>query len=146
MNALTVKILGADDLLAIATNPGNYPEEVLCVAIDVIRDMSAQIYEAKKRIEGHIIKKMQLDNATKQSFRGTDGKEKMATLKFGSMKCKNKEANIIYRDSGFDPKEIGEYVFKPSWSKAKEARKFGGEKQLIIDELFKQGNTTIEIK
>jgi len=37
-------------------------------------------------------------------------------------------------------------VYKPSWSKAKEARKLGGKKQKVIDEIFAEGKKTIKIE
>jgi hypothetical protein len=51
-----------------------------------------------------------------------------------------------YAAAGFSPDEIGGYVFKPSWSKAKEARKLGGDKQLVIDEIFTEGKPSLTIE
>lgn len=129
----------------VITRPEAYPEEVIGAAVDVIVEMSRQIREAEVRLKGHIIEKMKHDNATKLMFVSNDGGNKMITLKSGSMQCENKDADMVYKKHGFDPMEIGEYVFKPSWSKAKEARKFGGDKQLVIDELFKNGKQSITI-
>jgi len=125
--------------------PDAYPEEVLGAAIDVITDMSRQIREAKLRLEMHIIGKMKADNSTKLIFIGNDGNKKLITLKSGPVQCESKDGDMIYKRHGFDPLEIGEYIFKPSWSKAKEARKFGGDKQVVIDDLFKNGKESITI-
>lgn len=146
MNALLNISIGPAELRAICENPREYPEELLGAALTVVKDMQVQLREARVHVEGVLSERMQKENATKLPFRGVDGKDYMATLKSGAVECKNKVAADVYAAAGFDPREIGEYVFKPSWSKAKEARKFGGDKQLLIDELFKPGAPSLDIK
>lgn len=138
--------IGPELLRAICERPTDYPEELLGAALSVVSDMQAQLREARVHVEGVLIERMQKENATKLAFRGMDGRDYKATVKSGAVTCKDKDAAERYADAGFQPEEIGEYIFKPSWTKAKEARKFGGDKQLIIDELFKQGAASLEIK
>jgi hypothetical protein len=57
-----------------------------------------------------------------------------------------KNLDEIYSAAGFDPMEIGNLVYKPTWSKAKEAAKFGGPKKEIIDRYFKPGKPSLEVK
>ena len=131
------------DLEFIAKNVRNLPEEVVCAALEYGKTKASQIREINTLLEGVIIEKMKADNATKMVFKNTAGQEMIATLKTGSVKCDAKDPDITYQEQGFDPLEIGEYVFKPSWSRAKEARKLGGNKQIAIDNLFKPGKDTI---
>ena len=139
-------VMEVDFMWDVIMNPAEYPDEVLAVAIDGMKDVSRQLYEARVRVENTLIDRMKRENATKLDFLGKGGQRFRLTLKSGSMTCTDKTADEIYRGAGFDPLEIGEYVFKPSWSKAKEARKFGGDKQIIIDDLFKAGNPSLDIK
>ena len=138
--------IGPAELRAICENPSTYPEELLGAALNVVKDMQAQLREAKIHVEGVLLEKMQKENASKLPFIGVDGKNYMATVKSGAVECKDKTADMAYQNAGFDPREIGEYIFKPSWTKAKEARKLGGEKQLLIDELFRAGAPSLDIK
>ena len=138
--------IGADTLRAICDNPSAYPEEMISAAIVVVKDMASQIREARTHLEGVLIEKMKTENATKLKFIGVDGRDYTATMKAGSMECDDKSADVTYQNEGFDPLEIGSYVFKPSWSKAKEVRKLGGNKQLLIDEFFKPGKPSVDIK
>ena len=131
------------DLEFIAKNVRNLPEEVVCAALEYGKTKASQLREINTLLEGVIVEKMKADNATKMIFKNTSGQEMIATLKTGSVKCDSKDPDIIYQEQGFDPLEIGEYIFKPSWSKAKEARKLGGNKQIVIDNLFKPGKDTI---
>jgi hypothetical protein len=121
------------------------PDEIILAAVDVLSEMSRKIYEAKTLLQGRIIERMQRDNATKMPFVAQDGITKICTLKPGSMESKMPDADIYYKEQGFDPLEIGAYVYKPSWTKAKEMRKMGGVKQLAIDEIFKAGSPTLKI-
>jgi hypothetical protein len=145
MNALAEVKLSQETLKDIAERPGEYPIEMVGAALDVIRDMSSQLFEAKKRLEGHIIADMQAENATKMQIIGQDGERKVITLKKGKVDME-RGAESKYAVAGFPLDEIGEYVFKPSWTKAKEARKLGGEKQLIIDEIFTEGKPSLTIE
>jgi len=131
------------DLEFIAKNVRNLPEEVVCAALEYGKTKASQLREINTLLEGVIVEKMKADNATKMIFKNTSGQEMIATLKTGSVKCDSKDPDIIYQEQGFDPLEIGEYIFKPSWSKAKEARKLGRNKQIVIDNLFKPGKDTI---
>ena len=146
MNNLINVNIGPAELRDICVNPADYPEELLGAALTVVKDMQVQLREARVHVEGVLSERMQKENATKLPFRGADGKDYMATLKSGAVECKDKAAADTYAAAGFKPEEIGEYVFKPSWAKAKEARKLGGEKQLLIDELFKPGAPSLDIK
>ena len=128
------------DLEFIAKNVRNLPEEVVCAALEYGKTKASQLREINTLLEGVMIEKMKAD---KMIFKNTSGQEMIATLKTGSVKCDAKDPDITYQEQGFDPLEIGEYVFKPSWMKAKEARKLGGQKQIVIDNLFKPGKDTI---
>ena len=143
MNELT-HVQGMD-LAEVVKNPALFPEETVAAALDFIKRVAGQWYENKMRLENYLINEMEKENASKIIFVTTDGNEAVATLKAGTTKCDVRAADDIYKEQGFDPLEIGEYVFKPSWTKAKEARKFGGEKQLVIDELFKPGRASLTI-
>ena len=145
MNALMIKINNIE-LHDIVKNPSQYPEELVFAAFDLIIEMGRQVNDAKLRTSQYLKGKMISENATKFNFIGLDGREKLATLKSGTVECKRKDADIVYQKHGFRPEEIGEYKFCPIWSMAKEARKHGGEKQLIIDELFKSREPSIELK
>lgn len=145
MNALVETKISQETLKDIAERPGEYPIEMIGAALDVIRDMSSQLFEAKKRLEGHIIADMQAENATKMQIIGQDGERKVITLKKGSMGMEA-GAESKYAAAGFPLDEIGGYVFKASWTKAKEARKLGGVKQLVIDEIFQEGKPSLTIE
>jgi hypothetical protein len=141
---LMPKIKGID-IIDIAMRPDMYPDEAKGMALDEIKKVYNQISQFKMMLEGHIINKMKMENASKLVFIGTDGNEKIMKLKKGSM-TPDKNAENKYKNAGFEPLEIGEFVFKPSWVKAKEARKFGGEKQTIIDEIFQEGKPSLIIE
>lgn len=142
---MELQVLSGINLKDIIADP-NTPDEVCAAAVTVLDDMARQIREAKTLIAGRLTEHMTSENATKLKFRGPNGDDLVVTLKTGATKCEAKDADERYRQYGFDPLEIGSYKFEPSWSKAKEARKLGGDKQLIIDELFKAGKPSIEIK
>jgi hypothetical protein len=78
-------------------------------------------------------------------FMDMEGNTRTATLSKGKIDCKEKQIADIYKAAGFIELEIGEWVFKPSWSKAKEARKFGGTKAEIIDKYFVEGAPSVKI-
>ena len=126
-----------DGMLA---NPGNYPEEVVGAAIEFMQSASREINEKKRILEQNLVSRMEKDEATKMVILDYQGNERVVTLMSGKVDCKAKNADEVYREKGFDPLEIGEFVYKPSWSKAKQARKIGGEKKKVIDNLFKAGN------
>ena len=124
-----------DELLDILTNPDCYPEEAVAMCLTTLKSIRSQIYEKIVRLENNLLNRMEEEGATKLYFVDMAGQQKTATLKHGQMKCE-KNVDVEYRANGFDPSEIGEYVFKPIWSKAKEARKVGGLKKKIIDSFF----------
>ena len=126
-------------------NPEKYPVEIQAAYYDAIKAAKAQLREAEQILEEHILKVMADDNATKLIFKGVDGRELVATKKKGAVKCEAKDADKIMKQHGFQEGMIGSYEFKTSWSKAKEARKLGGDIQVIIDDLFKEGKETITI-
>ena len=131
------------NLVFIAQNAHNLPEEIIAAALEYGKTKASQLRDLNQLMEIRLSEKMKAENATKLVFKNTAGQEMIATLKTGSVKCDSKDPDIIYQEQGFDPLEIGEYVFKPSWSKAKEHRKLGGQKQIVIDNLFKPGKDTI---
>jgi hypothetical protein len=126
-------------------HPQEFPDEILAAYIDVTMAMSAQLREAKIIIEANLLKRMETDNATKMNFKSIDGRELVATRKSGAMRCEAKDVDGIMKAHGFQPTVIGNYEFKPSWQKAKEVRKQGGDIQLVIDEIFKAQKESIFI-
>ena len=149
MDIVRQPIVDGVTLADIANNPSNYPEELICVAIDLISDFSKQLRDAKENITANLIHRMRDDNATKRVFQTADGTRKIATLKKGALKLntdiKNYEAFI--KKSGFHPQQLGEYKFVPfGWSTIKEIRKQGGKIQALCDELYPEGKPTLEIK
>lgn len=145
MNEIMNIEIGGITLRDVAMSPEKYPDEILAAYIDVSKSMTAQIREAQQIMEANLLKRMDDENATKLVFKNLDGAEMMATRKKGSVKCEAKNADEIMKANGFDPLAIGEYKFSPSWTKAKEARKLGGEMQVVIDDLFKEGRESIMI-
>lgn len=133
------------DIMKVFESPADYPVEQVANAYDRLKQVTRIIYETKKRVEGHIISEMKKDNATKMNIIGADGEQKVITLKAGQMKA-SERADETYAKAGFPVDEIGSYVFKSSWSKAKQARKHGGEKQKVIDKIFKAGEQGLTIK
>lgn len=136
-------------LTDIASNPEAYPEEVVAAGLDVIKFFKSALRDYEQNLSGNIIRRMQHDNATKLPFIDTRGQEKILTIKKGSMKpnsgIKNFEEYII--KSGFAPEQLGEYKFTIfSWKDIKEIRKQGGDVQLLCDELYKEGQSSIVIE
>lgn len=125
--------------------PENYPVEIVAAYMDAVLAVSAQIRQARMILEAHLLNKMADDNATKLIFKSITGLEMIATKKSGPIKCETKNADEVIKAAGFDPLTIGNYKFDPSWTKAKEIRKLGGDIQKIIDELFIKKNDTISI-
>lgn len=130
----------------ILQHPGDYPEEIVVVALQQTKDVLSNLSECKKRLEGNLIARMEEDDATNIVFKDINGNDRRAVLKSGKVDCSVKDADIKYSEKGFDPKEIGEWIFKPSWTKAKEAKKLGGLKKAIIEKLFKEGPKGVTIK
>ncbi|HNR88554.1 MAG TPA: hypothetical protein PKM65_09470 [Spirochaetota bacterium] len=134
----------SDDIRDVIACPANYPDEMIATALDYLADVSSHMRELKTRLEGTLVMKMQSGGATKLVFKAINGQEKVATMRSGTPKP-SKDAETLYVNSGFDPLEIGKYKFEASWSMAKNARKFGGEKQRVIDQIFKPGDAAIVI-
>jgi hypothetical protein len=133
----------------IATNPNNFPEEVIGASLDVIIEMERKLREIKSAISFNIIGRMQKDNATKMQFVSTHGESKMLTLKPATPKLNGniKDIEEFIVKSGFAPQMLGEFKFVPhSWGKMKEIRKQGSDIQVVIDEMYVAGNPSIEIK
>ena len=145
MNELMLQ-LGDILIKDIEKHVDNYSDEVVLSACALIRKMRSQLFQTQISLEGRMIERMMADDSTKTQFLNIDGENKIATLKRGAMKCEDKEADMKYKDAGFDPLEIGRYIFEPRWAKAKEALKFGGEKKKILEKLFQEGKKSIEIK
>lgn len=129
----------------VSMNPDKYPVEIVAAYIDAVNMVNQQLREAKIQLEANLLKRMDDDNATKMIFKSIDGRELVATRKKGAVKCDAKDADEIVKAHGFDPLTIGKYEFKPSWSKANEAWKLGGDLQVLIDDLFKEGRESITI-
>lgn len=140
---LTIADISIEDIVK---HPDNYPDELIGVSIDALKRIKKDIYEAMLILENHLVNKMTEDEATKMMFKDIDGNPQIITIKAGKTECKEKNADLIYKKAGFDPLEIGTFKFKPSWSKAKEARKFGGYKKEIIDQLFVEGKRGLNFK
>ena len=139
-----IKIPG--DLLDIAQHPDNYPEEAVCMCLDTLKNIRSKLYEKVVIVEQNLINRMIADGSTKIGFKDVSGETKIGTLKSGTVSCTKKDIDLEYKRYGFQPLEIGEYIFKPSWSKAKEARKYGGLKKEIIDKYFIEGKKGVTIK
>jgi hypothetical protein len=129
----------------IIKSPELYPEELHGAAIISLKMYISELNEAKKIIEGHLKKVMEDDEATKMSF-VLRGEEHIATLSNGSIECTGKNIDEIYKAAGFEPLEIGDFIFKSSYKKAKEASKLGGEKKKIIEKYFVRGEKTLKIE
>lgn len=147
MNDITNQNVQGINIFEIAKSPAQYPEELKSAALDIVKNNMLKILrDCKTRLELSIINGMTKDEATKLKFIGIDKEEKTLTLQTGKIDCKEKTIDKIYENNGFDPLEIGEYVFKPSWTKAKEARKLGGKKKELIDKYFAEGEKRLTIK
>ncbi len=149
MKELETKVQGLT-LVDIASNPNAVDEEVLGASLEVIQSMSKQLREFKGNIEANLINRMKQSNATKLMFIDAMGNERTATLKAGKVSqnkaIKKDELEGFIKKSDFDPSQLGSYEFVlMPWKEAKEKRKLGDEIQVLIDELFKEGNPTISI-
>lgn len=129
----------------VTMNPDKYEPEVQAAFFDAVKSVQAQLREAQQILEAHLLKTMTDENATKLIFKSMGGQELVATRKKGAVKCDAKNADEIIKAAGHDPLAIGTYEYKPSWTKAKEHRKLGGDIQVIIDDLFKEGKESISI-
>lgn len=146
MNDLTIPGLGT--ISEIVENIDNYPVEVKVVVYDVLEEMTRRIKEKREYVKEKLILEMRKENQTKELFISSDGKKKILSMREGTPVPVNdaKKTVEVWCKHGYLSEDIGEFTFKPSWSKAKEQRKFGGEKQLLIDELFRSISPVITIK
>ena len=149
MNELQIQIEGTLTLAEIGTNPNTYPEEVVAAGFDVIKNIETQLKIYKQNMTANMIHRMSQDNATKIKFINTHGEEKTLTLKKGSTKLNPdiKEPQVYITRAGFEPSMLGELVYQVHpWKVLKEVRKQGGDIQLLIDELYKEGQPSLVIE
>ena len=128
MNELQIPIEGNLTLHELGNNPNTYPEE----------NMTA-----------NIIRRMDNDNATKLKFINTKGEEKTLTLKKGSMKLNKdiKDYDKYIEKAGYVPEMLGKMIFQPfPWKEMKEIRKQGGELQVLVDEIYKEGQPSLTVE
>ena len=148
MNELQVQIEGTITLIDVAENPNNYPEEVIGASLEVIKRFESRLKDMKYNISANIISRMNKDNATKIIFIGTDGKEHTLTLKKGSVKLNPdiKDYDKYIEQAGFIPESLGKMIFQPfPWKEMKEIRKQGGDIQVLIDEIYKEGTPSLTV-
>ncbi len=149
MQDIITKISDNLTLNEVGLNPNAYPEEVAAAGFDVVKEIEAQLKIYKQNIGASLMNRMNNDNATKLLFVDVKGNQKTLTLKKGSMKLNSSIKNYeeYIKKSGYMPEMLGEYLFEPfSWGKIKEIRKQGGELQVLCDEIYQEGNPSIEIK
>ena len=149
MNELQIPIEGTLTLTELGTNPNTYPEEVVAAGLDVIQVMEAQLRFYKQNMTANMIHRMNNDNATKLKFVNTQGEEKTLTLKKGSMKLNKdiKDYDKYIEKAGYVPEMLGKMIFQPyPWKEMKEIRKQGGELQVLIDEIYKEGQPSLTVE
>lgn len=149
MNELQIPIEGNLTLHELGNNPNTYPEEVVAAGLDVIKNMEEQLKNYKQNMTANIIRRMDNDNATKLKFINTKGEEKTLTLKKGSMKLNKdiKDYDKYIEKAGYVPDMLGKMIFQPlPWKKMKEIRKQGGELQVLVDEIYKEGQPSLVIE
>ncbi len=149
MNELQIPIEGNLTLHELGNNPNTFPEEVCAAGLDVIKVLEAQIKFYKQNITANMIQRMNNDNATKLKFINTRGEEKTLTLKNGSMKLNTdiKDYDKYIEKAGYVPEMLGKMIFQPfPWKEMKEIRKQGGELQVLVDELYKEGQSSLTIE
>ena len=149
MNELQIPIEGTLTLAELGNNPNTYPEEVVAAGLDVIKNIKAQLKYYEQNMSVNLAGRMIKDNATKLIFIGTDGKEHTLTLKKGSMKLNTdiKDYDKYIERAGFVPEQLGRMIFQPfPWKDMKEKRKQGGELQVLIDELYKEGQPSLTVE
>jgi hypothetical protein len=141
LNQININDIEFSDLLR---NLNDYSDEVLGAVLCEIKNIAGQVREAQLLLEAHVIERMARDNATKMLIKSFDGTSKMLTRCAGAKNI-HKNAEAIILQAGFNPVDYGDYIYKPSWSKSKEARKLGGLIQSVLDEVFKPGKEYIKI-
>jgi hypothetical protein len=135
-------------LMNVIEDIDDMPDEERIVTLETMRQMRSRLWETLAFVEGKIIVSMLNDDTKKLSYRDEEGRSKEAVLKQKTPKCvkKDEEAKLVYERYGFDRHDIGDDVFKVSWTKAKKAMDYSGEKKLVIEDLFKSDGYSIEIK
>lgn len=149
MNELQIPIEGTLTLAELGNNPNTYPEEVVAAGFDVIKELEAQLRIYKQNMTANMIHRMTKDNATKLKFINTKGEERTLTLKKGSMKLNTdiKDYDKYIEKAGFVPEMLGRMIFQPfPWKEMKEIRKQGGELQVLVDELYKEGQPSLTVE
>lgn len=147
MNELQTTIQNVT-LQEIGTNPNTYPEEVVAAAFDTIKQFESVLKEYKQNISANMIARMNKDNATKIIFLDTKGNQRTLTLKKGSMKLNPdiKDYDKYIEKAGFIPESLGKMIFQPfPWKEMKETRKQGGDIQVLIDEIYKEGTPSLTV-
>lgn len=147
MNELQTTIQNVT-LQEIGTNPNTYPEEVVAAAFETIKQFESVLKEYKQNISANMIARMNKDNATKIIFLDTKGNQRTLTLKKGSMKLNPdiKDYDKYIEKAGFIPESLGKMIFQPfPWKDMKEMRKQGGDIQVLIDEIYKEGTPSLTI-
>ena len=147
MNELQTTIQNVT-LQEIGTNPNTYPEEVVAAAFDTIKQFESVLKEYKQNISANMIARMNKDNATKIIFLDTKGNQRTLTLKKGSMKLNPdiKDYDKYIEKAGFVPEMLGKMIFQPfPWKEMKEIRKQGGDIQVLIDEIYKEGTPSLTV-
>ncbi len=122
----------------VTKNPDDYQDEVVAVATDALKVLSAQIREAQTKLNNNLIQRMEKSGATKLPYVDSSGDYKEKTLYNGKI-SPDDTFEQEWTDAGFDPNEVGKYEYKPSWSKAKKSMKVGGDKKKIIEKHFREG-------
>lgn len=147
MNELQTTIQNVT-LQEIGTNPNTYPEEVVAAAFDTIKQFESVLKEYKQNISANMIARMNKDNATKIIFLDTKGNQRTLTLKKGSMKLNPdiKDYDKYIEKAGFIPESLGKMIFQPfPWKEMKETHKQGGDIQVLIDEIYKEGTPSLTV-
>lgn len=127
-------------------NPGDYEIEICATAYTLIKDINRKLYEVQKNVEARILTEMHMDDASKLNYVDVAGDVKVMTVKQGAMKLAITNPEEMIKDAGFDPNQLGSYVFKLlPWSKLKETRKLGGAIKDLIDKLYIRGKQSLTI-
>jgi hypothetical protein len=145
MNEIIPFEIGGLEIKKIIENPSNFSDEEVWSTMDMIEEIKFQLRLNSERLKHDLIRRLENENATVFHYKNVKGKNRKGTLSQGTMKAE-KNIDLIYQQSGFDPLEIGDYEFRPSWAKAKKAMKVGGEKRKIIESKFKNTEKKLKIE
>jgi len=124
----------------IALNPDEFSLDVCVDTFSYLDTQIEQLSKLKKNLKDNIISRMKKNNATIIPY--GNGEIRLVPGKIVPTKGLEEE----WSAEGFIALEVGDYVFKPSWSKAKEVKKLGGKKSEIIDKYFVRLTETLENK